>query len=410
MNPAQHAAKRRIMFLLPFVPRLDAMHGGGRTLAEVITRLAARHEIALICLRAAGEPPIDKELCRRCAWVDEIERPLAKDSQADRWRRRVRLFGTLLRGHPMQVTDWNVKMYAECVRAQIQAWRPDIVQIEFNIMAQYLNAMDDFHGPRILTMHEPGAEAAHDQWCALHGYARLRAYIDMLAWRRFERAAVNQVTAVVVFTERDRQAIAKLAPQTSITKIPLGAVLPTALLSRSAPEPASLLFVASFIHPPNIDAAMRLATTIFPQVRDRCPQAVLYIVGDQPPSKLLQLASEHVIVTGRVPAVAPYLDRAALVVVPLRQGGGMRIKVLEALAAGKALVASPRAVEGLMVRNHEHVVLAESDEQFADAVVHLLADAEGRIALGERAQKWARDNLSWDASIAAYEALYHQLI
>jgi glycosyltransferase involved in cell wall biosynthesis len=410
MNLVQHAAKLRIMFLLPFAPRLDAPHGGGRTLAEVITRLAAHHEIALIYLRAAGEQPIDKALCRRCAWVHEIERPLASDSHGHRWRRRARLFGGILRGQPMQVTDWNVKMFAECVRAQIEAWQPNIVQIEFSVMAQYLNAMGNFHGPRILTIHEPGAEAAHDQWCALHGYARLRTYIDMLAWRRFEGAAANQATAVVVFTERDRQAIATLAPQTSITKIPLGTVLPAALMSQSPPEPASLLFVGSFIHPPNIDAAIRLAATIFPHVRARCPQAVLYIVGDQPPSQLLQLASEHVIVTGRVPAVAPYLDRAALVVVPLRQGGGMRVKVLEALAAGKALVASSRAIEGLMVRNHEHVVLAESDDQFADAVVHLLADTAGRAALGERAQNWARDNLCWDASIAAYEALYRQLM
>jgi glycosyltransferase involved in cell wall biosynthesis len=137
---------------------------------------------------------------------------------------------------------------------------------------------------------------------------------------------------------------------------------------------------------------------------------ILYIVGDHPTPQIRQMANATVVVTGRVPDVTPYLDRAALVVVPLRLGGGMRVKVLEALAAGKAVVASPLAVEGLDVMDGKHVLLADSDRQFSDAIVQLLTQPERRTALAAHARSWARANLDWEGPIAAYERLYQNLM
>ena len=121
------------------------------------------------------------------------------------------------------------------------------------------------------------------------------------------------------------------------------------------------------------------------------------------------MANRSVVVTGRVPDVTPYLDRAAVVVVPLRLGGGMRVKVLEALGAGKAVVASSLAVEGLDVVDGEHVLLAETDQQFSDAIVQLLSDPTRRKALAAHAYAWAHAHLGWERSIAAYEGLYESL-
>jgi glycosyltransferase involved in cell wall biosynthesis len=151
-------------------------------------------------------------------------------------------------------------------------------------------------------------------------------------------------------------------------------------------------------------------SAIFPRVQTHFPELSLHIVGDQPLSQIRQMANENIIVTGRVPDVTPYLDHASLVVVPLRLGGGMRVKVLEALAAGKAVIASPLAVEGLDLVDGEHVLLAETDQQFCNAIVHLLADPEGRSSLATRARAWASANLGWEKSISAYEALYEELI
>jgi glycosyltransferase involved in cell wall biosynthesis len=169
------------------------------------------------------------------------------------------------------------------------------------------------------------------------------------------------------------------------------------------------LFVGTFLHPPNLDAALRLGTTIFPSLQARCPDLRLQIVGPAPPPEVEGLSSASIEVTGWVPDVTPYLDRASVVVAPLRRGGGMRVKVLEALAAGKAVVASTLAVEGLNVRPGEQCLLAETDQEFVEAVQRLLSDADLRASLAARARTWALANLGWDRAVDAFEDLYQRL-
>jgi glycosyltransferase involved in cell wall biosynthesis len=284
------------------------------------------------------------------------------------------------------------------------------VQVEFHVMGQYLPALDACPAPRVLTEHEPGVKAARDLLVAQRGFARLPHWLAFLAWERFERMIISQVQAVVVFTEIDQQALAPVARYTPLVRIPLGVEIPERPLNPRGDPPWSLLFVGNFRHSPNTDAAVRLMSVIFPRVHAHFQALSLHIVGDQPTSRMCQLANENIVVTGRVPDVIPYLDRAALVVVPLRLGGGMRVKVLEALAAGKAVIASPLAVEGLDLVDGEHVLLAETDQQFCDAIVQLLAHPERRTALAARARAWASTNLRWEKSVALYEGLYDNLM
>ena len=115
-------------------------------------------------------------------------------------------------------------------------------------------------------------------------------------------------------------------------------------------------------------------------------------------------------VTGEVPDVTPYLDEAAVVAAPLRIGGGMRVKVLEAMAAGKAVVATPLAVEGLDAEGASQLWTAEIAEDFRSALAVLLGDAEAREALGTGARRWAAKHLGWERPIARYEALYEELL
>ena len=130
-----------------------------------------------------------------------------------------------------------------------------------------------------------------------------------------------------------------------------------------------VLFVGNFIHPPNQDAAERLVRSIFPRVRLEVPQAELRIVGPNPDAGLRAAAGLGVTFTGEVAEVWPHLEDAAVVVAPLRQGGGMRVKVAEALAAGKAVVATRLAAEGLTAEDGREVVLADTDEAIATAIV-----------------------------------------
>jgi glycosyltransferase involved in cell wall biosynthesis len=385
---------------------MDATHGGGRATAQLIASLAARHATAVLYLRCGKEHRADDILYERCEVIEDVSYATGAFAHGERWAR----LASLLRGRPSWAAFTTVPAFGARLGEIIQTWRPDVVQLEYHVMGQYLPAIGGSPAPRILNQHEPGGHAAREIWRSSSGLNRVFRYLDLLAWERFEKAVIRQVNAVVVFTERDRLSVNRYAPEVRVAQIPIGTMLPERPLNPLGEEPSSILFVGNYRHPPNVDAAQRLISKIFPVVRRTCPEATLYIVGDQVPPAIQKMATEHVVVTGRVDDVNPYLDRAAVVAVPLRMGGGMRVKVLEALAAGKALVSSPVAVHGLDLVNGDQVLLADSDEQFSDAIVRLLKDSRKRECLASRARTWACSCLGWEKSLAAYESLYETLL
>ncbi len=400
----------RLLLLLPFAPRLDATHGGGQAMAQLLVPLSARHRLALLYFRADDEEHLDPLLQERCEVTVEIRRPVGWTSASARWRRRARLAKGLLRGRPIWASDWAVDEYGRRLGALAREWRPDLIQIEYQIMAQYLPSLAAWPAPRVLTVHEPGVSAARDLVRSRRGHARLLSVADLLAWRRFEASHLAEVQAVVTFTEGDRRVLLPIAGRTPIVRIPLGSTTPERPLDPLGHSPPILLFVGNYHHEPNVDAALRLCEAIFPAIRQRYPEAVLKVVGAHPPLHLRQAARDGVFITGAVPSVTPYLEEATLVVVPLRLGGGMRVKVLEALGAGKAIVASPLAAAGLDLVDGREIIMAETDQQYRDAIQSLIDNPARRVALARNARTWACTNLGWDGAIAAYEGLYARLL
>jgi glycosyltransferase involved in cell wall biosynthesis len=291
----------------------------------------------------------------------------------------------------------------------VRTWNPDVVQAEFHVMGQYFSLLDGPRPKRVLVVHEPGYAAAIERERAARGPARLARALDLRAWHRYERAILDSADAVVAFTERDVRTLAEVSPR-PVAEIRPGIHLPTRPLDPLGQSPLSMLFIGNFTHPPNRDAAWRLTTTIHPALQQRFPGLRLYVVGDHGPEMLQRYASDDVVVTGRVPDVVPFLDRASVVVAPLRLGGGIRVKVLDALAAGKAVVASTLAVEGLDVVAGEHCLVADTDAEIVTAIATLLGDAALRARIAGAAYAWAAVNLGWDRTMAAYDALYDRLL
>ncbi|HEU0304876.1 MAG TPA: glycosyltransferase family 4 protein [Gaiellaceae bacterium] len=397
----------RLLFLVPFVPRFDARHGGGRTVASLIRRLGERHEIALVCLRGEREPGPDIILQSRCEIIEEVALPQGSSSPfLERVARPLKLVGA----SPDRVVRTRTASYAELARAVAEAFRPDVLQIECVEMAQYLPALAEVRASRVLVDHDPGLSAATDYSLLAGGLRRFSRRLDAIAWERFSRHAFAAVDRLVVFTDRDRESLAPLAGDTRIETIPLSVELPSRPLDPRGAEPPTVLFFGDYLHAPNSDAADRLMGTIMPRVRRSHPDARLELVGAHPTPTMVSDSGDGVAVRGPVESVTPYLDRAAVVAAPLRLGGGMRVKVLETLAAGKALVASSRAVEGLELSSGEHAIVTDDDDEFAEAVSSLLADEERRVALASAARRWAQDELRWEPSVAAYEGLYGELL
>jgi glycosyltransferase involved in cell wall biosynthesis len=170
-----------------------------------------------------------------------------------------------------------------------------------------------------------------------------------------------------------------IAPGSSITVVPTGVDLRKySVAPPSTANPPRIVFTGSMDWEPNLDAVAYFCREIFPQVLDQFPSALFQIVGRNPHPRVKQLASEHIQVTGTVPSVAEYLREATLVVVPLRIGGGTRLKIFEAMAMGKAVISTSIGAEGLEVHSGRDIILADNEKAFLEAILSLLRDAQLR--------------------------------
>jgi glycosyltransferase involved in cell wall biosynthesis len=276
-------------------------------------------------------------------------------------------------------------------------------------MAQYVDLPARRGIPRILVDYDPGSAWADEVLRGTTGLRRIPRRLELAAWRRYEQRTRPRFDAIVVFADRDLAAVRPSAGETPVTRIPLAVEVPARPLTPVGSGPPTVVFIGSFGHPPNVDAARWLAGSIFPRVARRVPDARLELVGNEPGEEILALEGDGVSVHGSVPDVLPHVDRAAVIVAPIRIGGSMRMKVLEALAAGKALVATPRAAEGVDAEPGEHLLVADEEDDVVEAIVDLLLDEPRRRRLAESARVWAETHLGWDEGVTAFEDLYASL-
>ncbi len=370
--------------------------------------MAGRHEIALLSLRSPTDGPVDRIFRERCTHVEEI--PLSVSTSAPvSWSRRARWGLGLFRGLPPWAADCRSPRYEERLRALAAEWRPDLVEFHLQVMAQYAPALESCPAHRILVDYDPPSAWAAELVDQTVGMRRLARRLELGVWRRYERATRKRFDAIVVFAERDVPAVASTAGDVPVVRIPLAVEIPEKPFDPLGQSPPVVLFVGGFGHPPNVDAARWLAGSIFPRVLQGVPDARLELVGDRPGDELQRLAGGAVTVHGSVPDVNPYLNRAAVVAAPIRLGGSMRGKVLEALGGGKALVATPRAAEGVEALPDEHFILASTEDEFVDALTVLLRDGDRRRELALSARAWAVENLSVQRSVGGFERLYDSL-
>jgi len=400
----------RLLVMTPFPPNLDGAHGGSRVISQFLARIAQRHEVALVCLRHPRDPEVDSMLRGRLALVEEVERPDWSSTSIRRivggLRTRLRLFA----GTPLWACEVDVPAYRERLRKVLAEWRPDVVQIEYTVMGTYLREVEAAGVPIVLVEPDPAANAALD-FQRVSRRNRLLRRLDVLAWKQFEPNVLHRVDAAVVYTERDARFLAGHALRGHLFCIPFGTDFVERFPSvNGKTDGTNVLFFGSFVHFPNVDAARRLVDAIFPLVRARHPRSSLYIVGENPPSDFKAVADGAIVVTGHVPDLAPYIARAAVVAVPLRLGSGMRVKVLEALAAGKPVVASRLAIEGLGVVDGEQLLTAETDDEFAERISLVLDDEALRVRLGADARAWAERNLTWEAALDRFDEVYRRLL
>jgi glycosyltransferase involved in cell wall biosynthesis len=234
----------------------------------------------------------------------------------------------------------------------------------------------------------------------LSGALYRQQYRRMLA---FERQALARFDGALAVSDADRETFGRLYPGAArgpIDVIPTGVdtgfFTPSSATSASSDH--SIVFTGSMDWLPNEDAMQFFCADVLRRIQSAVPDAVLSIVGRAPTPAVQRLAQMHgVRVTGRVDDVRQYLHDAAVFVVPLRIGGGTRLKIFEAMAAGKAVVSTTVGAEGLDVTPDEHLLIADAAPAFADAVVQLLRNSDRRRLLGEAARALVLAKYDWAA-------------
>lgn len=225
---------------------------------------------------------------------------------------------------------------------------------------------------------------------------------------RYEQQALSRFDHVIAVSEHDKKLMSAWTAPERISVVPTGVDTELFCPDPSAQEKPLVVFVGAMDWEPNVDAVTYFSSEIWPSVLAEVPQGRFRIVGRNPDRRVKALESSSVEVTGRVPSVIDHLREAAVVVVPLRVGGGTRIKIYEAMATGKAVVSTTIGAEGLDVHNGDDIVLADAADAFAAAVVRLMKDREVRSRMGAAAAGLAR-NYGWPVIAARFAEILHSV-
>lgn len=302
--------------------------------------------------------------------------------------------------------SWLSPLPADMWRWRIPAVRQDVERLlasgHFDLcVADFLSATPNVPlGGRVpVVLFEHNVE--HVIWKRLAqapGPLWRRALLE-LEWRkmrRYEAAACTRASLTLAVSEADRKLLMATAPAARVAAVETGVDIDYFAPNGWHEKPATIVFTGSLDWYPNEDAVLHFVDEILPRVRAHVPGARFVVVGRHPSTKLRQAAeAAGAIVTGTVDDVRPYLAEAAVCIVPLRIGGGTRLKIFEALAMAKPVVSTTIGAEGLPVTSGEHLVLADGAGDFAKAVVTLLRDPDQRQRLAKAGRALVEERFSW---------------
>ncbi|MBI3952202.1 MAG: glycosyltransferase [Acidobacteria bacterium] len=401
----------RILMVTSMLPYPESMSGGALVMYGQLTGLAARHDVTLATF-AGADPAEEKAIDGlRASGIDVHYVWRSWPVGIDRWRLRLRdAIGWLQGGCPLRTMQFYDPRMQHLLDRLLNEQRFDLLQVEDNAMANYGYRMQ---GPIVLTEHEVRPALSSDPRDQLNAnwIGRILTNAERRRWHQYQRAIWRRFNRIQVFTPRDAQMIRTMAPELAecVRVNPFGVEIP-AEADPSGEEAGTIMFVGGFGHPPNVDAALWLGSEIMPRLRAYWPGVRLIIVGSHPTKAVEALACDDITVTGRVPAVEAFLRRAAVVLAPLRTGGGMRVKVLQAMALGKPVVTTPIGAEGLAnTGGRLPLAIAEDAEGIARTTAALLGSENARHALGCRARAFVAQHHSWPAYAQRLEAIYAEL-
>ena len=375
---------------LPFPPHWAA----GIRRYEFLRHLSERHDVSLLTYVSADEVGNVTALAELGITVHPVAAP-----PADRRDRRLAQLASV----------WSTSSYAarsifsaamkEAVDRLIKSGGFDVVIIETCHMSGFDLGP---HAISVLDEHNIESELLFRGFLTEGGpFRRLFNLIESVKVRREERAAWRRATACLVHSDRERQILLRKVPGKRAAVVTNGVHLDEFRIGEEPPDRNAIVFTGAMNYRPNTDAVTFFVRQVFPLILDQRPDAIFYAVGVGPPPELRRLAGPNVVITGRVPDVKPYLRKASVYVAPVRFGSGTRIKVIEALAAGRPIVSTTLGCEG-----HDsmlagvHFLAADDAATFARQVLRVLEDRVLASELGQAGRNLVEREYSWPALLS----------
>src|SRR5262245_2140515 len=390
----------RVLFLTPRLP-YPPNRGGEITVYNFLRVLSRAHELSLVSFYdRAQELSYRPELERFCRDVELVRRPGKFD---------VRVLARTASGRRSYAVERHASpAFAAAVRRSVSRVPPDVVQVETFMMGQYLSETSGIAS--VLDMHNVTWRVWDRQADVAPRWLRPAVRLQAARMRRDEIGVCRAVDVVAPVSDADRaelEAVAGNGIRSTVVRpgVDCELLTPPERVERG-PE---VLFVGSMSYAPNIDAVEFFCADILPRIAAAVPDVRLTIVGANPPPAVQRLAGPRVTVTGFVPAVPPYYASALAGVGPLRVGGGIRMKILGGMALGAAMVSTTIGAEGLSLADGRDLLVADTADTFAAAVVRLIRDPGLREALGEHGRQTAVERFSWDATGRTLSAIYQSL-
>ncbi len=378
--------------------KLVPVDAGGKIRSyNILRHLSSRHDVTFLsCYGGKPDPQYEAELRRHFANSIFVCNGAPEDSDGI-VANVLHYLPRLGFRAPYAVSKFTSPEARRIVREKLDGREFDVAVCDF--LAVSHNFPKRLNTPTVLFQHNVEASLWQRQaQCEQNWLKRLLFELEAAKMKRYEAAAVRKFHHVIAVSEADKKLMSAATPAI-ISVVPTGVNLQEfSGAGSSEPSGNVVMFTGSMDWEANVDAMRFFCADIWPRVRSKIPDAKFFIVGRNPDPLVKKLASDSVEVTGGVPSVIEYLKSAAVFVVPLRIGGGTRLKIFEAMAMGKAIVSTAIGAEGLDVRDGEDIVFSDDAPDFADRVVELLQDKARREQLGRSAAKTAR---KYDWSIIA---------
>jgi len=407
----------RILLITPYLPHPRVGHGGGTAVRQMVRALAHRHEVCVLSLQRPGDPPAEEAdlgpgvRLETVPFIDQGARAPVVRLRLTVSRGAAAL-RALVRRHPLYVTKYHHQPLLRRAVELVDELSPDAVQIEYLQLASVAMTLHHHRGekqrPRlILDSHEHGALPRRRRAAEAAPLRRRRLLAEADAWDRVARQVSRYVDTMLCVTDQDRELLTAAGAGSLIT-VPLGVDVETLLPTRDVAPLPQLLFVGSFAHPPNRAAATLLCRRIWPALRDRLPGWRLVLAGpgsdDFLAAQTMPVAGVEAL--GFVDDLTAVFAASRLFVAPLFEGGGIKIKILEAMARGIPLVTTPIGAEGIATREDDVLAWAEDSDAFVAAVLDAVEHDDLAAERARRARRHVEKHFGWDAVVARLDAVY----